>query len=168
MARNAASSRASPEAGTPSDRSIHRALTGTQPGASRSPATLRIGATQANAGPPHLRTESDAPDDRSQTAPPCARPQAVANPIHRNRRSVWSISTKPYSGAHFAVFLPELIEPCILVSTQRGETVFDPFFGSGATGEVAQRLGRRWIGCELNQEYAELQKQRTAQTGLDL
>jgi len=81
----------------------------------------------------------------------------------RNRRSVWTIATTPYSGAHFATFPPALIEPCILAGSRPGDVVLDPFFGSGTTGQVAQKLGRQWIGCELNPAYGELQKERTAQ-----
>ncbi len=86
----------------------------------------------------------------------------------RNRLSVWTVSTAPYSGAHFATFPPALIEPCILAGSRPGDTVLDPFFGSGTTGEVAGNLGRNWIGCELNPEYAPLQQARTAQGGLAL
>jgi site-specific DNA-methyltransferase (cytosine-N4-specific) len=63
---------------------------------------------------------------------------------------------------------PALVEPCILASTRPGDVVLDPFFGSGTTGEVAQRLGRQWIGCELNPEYCALQQQRTAQQAMEL
>jgi site-specific DNA-methyltransferase (cytosine-N4-specific) len=86
----------------------------------------------------------------------------------RNRRSVWTVPTKPYSGAHFAVFPPELIEPCILAGSRPGDLVLDPFMGSGTTAQVAQALGRQWIGCELNPEYAPLQAERTAQGALAL
>jgi site-specific DNA-methyltransferase (cytosine-N4-specific) len=84
----------------------------------------------------------------------------------RNRRSVWTVPTMPYSGAHFATFPPALIEPMILAGSRPGDLVLDPFFGSGTTGEVAQRLGRKWVGCELNEAYGELQHWRTAQGGL--
>mgnify|MGYP001606146290 CR=1 FL=1 len=86
----------------------------------------------------------------------------------RNRRSVWNVATKPYSGAHFATYPPELIIPCILAGSRPGDIVFDPFFGSGTTGETAERLGRRWIGCELNPKYETLQKERTTQVGMIL
>src|SRR5574337_550524 len=86
----------------------------------------------------------------------------------RNKRSVWTVPTLPYSGAHFATFPPALIEPCILAGTRNGDIVFDPFFGSGTTGQVAQALGRQWIGCEINEDYAPLQKSRTAQSALPL
>ena len=78
----------------------------------------------------------------------------------RNRRSVWSITTKPFRGAHFAVMPEALVEPCILASSRTGDTVFDPFSGSGTVGVVANRLGRDYIGCELNQEYVKLSCER--------
>ena len=84
----------------------------------------------------------------------------------RNRRSVWTVPTQPYAGAHFAVFPAALIEPCILAGSRPGDVVLDPFMGSGTTAQVAQALGRQWIGCELNTEYAPLQQARTAQAAL--
>lgn len=86
----------------------------------------------------------------------------------RNRRSVWTVATVPYKGAHFATFPPALIEPCILAGSRPGDIVLDPFFGSGTSGQVSQQLGRRWIGCELNREYEPLQKERLAQTSFVL
>jgi DNA modification methylase len=80
----------------------------------------------------------------------------------RNRRSVWSIATKPYKGAHFAVFPPDLIEPCILAGSRRGDVVLDPFMGSGTTAAVAVSTGRQFIGCELNPSYKPLQDERVA------
>jgi len=84
-----------------------------------------------------------------------------------NKRSVWSIATKPYAGAHFAVFPTELIEPCIMAGAPINGVVLDPFMGSGTTAQVAQALGRQYLGCELNPEYAPLQKKRLAQFSLD-
>lgn len=81
----------------------------------------------------------------------------------RNRRSVWSIATKPYKGAHFAVFPSALVEPCILAGSRPGDIVLDPFMGSGTTAAVAIEHGRQFIGCELNQEYKPLQDQRIAE-----
>ena len=78
----------------------------------------------------------------------------------RNKRSVWTVTTKPYGGAHFATFPPDLIEPCILAGAPEGATVLDPFAGSGTTGMVALRHGRSFIGCELNPEYVELARHR--------
>lgn len=86
----------------------------------------------------------------------------------RNRRSVWTVPTSPYKGAHFATFPTELIEPCILAGAPAGGVVLDPFFGSGTTGQVAQDLGRRFIGCELNPDYKPLQDERLRQMGLIL
>jgi DNA modification methylase len=80
----------------------------------------------------------------------------------RNRRSVWTIATKPYKGAHFAVFPPDLIEPCILAGSRPGDVVLDPFMGSGTTAAVAVSTGRRFIGCELNPAYKPLQDERIA------
>lgn len=86
----------------------------------------------------------------------------------RNKRSVWTVATQSYSGAHFATFPPKLIEPCILAASRTGDVILDPFMGSGTTGQVAQNLGRQWIGCELNPEYEQLQNHRTAQSALTL
>jgi len=85
-----------------------------------------------------------------------------------NKRSVWTVNPKPYKDAHFATFPPDLIEPCVLAGCPKGGVVLDPFMGSGTTGLVAQELGRQWIGCELNKDYIEMQKIRTAQQTLDL
>lgn len=86
----------------------------------------------------------------------------------RNKRSVWEVATQPYSGAHFATFPPKLIEPCIMAGSRAGDVVLDPFFGSGTTGQVSERLGRRWIGCELQEKYAPLHAERTGQSSLML
>ena len=80
----------------------------------------------------------------------------------RNRRSVWTVNTKPFVGAHFATFPPALIEPCILAGTREGDTVLDPFMGSGTTAMVAKHNGRRYLGCELNPDYAVMQRDRVA------
>lgn len=85
----------------------------------------------------------------------------------RNKRSVWTIPTKTYQGAHFAVFPEALVEPCILAGSKVGDVVFDPFMGSGTVGQVAQNLGRKWLGCELNPEYIKLQKIRTSQQAME-
>lgn len=83
-----------------------------------------------------------------------------------NKRSVWTVATTPYKGAHFATFPEALIEPCVLAGSRPGDVVFDPFFGSGTTGQVAQRLGRRFLGCELNPDYESLQRDRLRQSSL--
>lgn len=81
----------------------------------------------------------------------------------RNKRSVWTVTTKPYSGAHFATFPPDLIEPCILAGCPEGGIVLDPFMGSGTTAHTALRAGRKYVGCELNGEYIKLANQRLSQ-----
>jgi len=78
----------------------------------------------------------------------------------RNRRSVWTVATKPYKGAHFATFPPDLIRPCILAGCPKNGTILDPFGGSGTTAQVALEEGRNAILCELNPEYVELAHQR--------
>lgn len=78
----------------------------------------------------------------------------------RNRRSVWTVTPKPYKGAHFAVYPPELIEPCVLAGCPEGGTVLDPFGGSGTTGGVALKHGRNAVLCELNADYAALMPAR--------
>jgi len=94
---------------------------------------------------------------------------AVTEPVGtRNRRSVWTIPTQSFDGAHFATFPETLVEPCILAGSRAGDIVFDPFMGSGTVASVAQRLGRRWLGAELNPEYIALQAERTRQPGLVL
>jgi DNA modification methylase len=86
----------------------------------------------------------------------------------RNKRSVWTVTTKPYAGAHFAVFPSDLIEPCVLAGAPVGGIVLDPFMGSGTTAQVAQNLGRQYLGCELNPDYKLLQQKRVAQQSLEL
>lgn len=78
----------------------------------------------------------------------------------RNARTVWSIQTRSYTGAHFATYPTALVEPCILAGCPVGGTVLDPFSGSGTTGVVALRHSRRFIGIELNPEYVEMSRRR--------
>lgn len=80
--------------------------------------------------------------------------------VRRNRRSVWSINTEPFPGAHFATFPPKLVEPCVLAGSEPGDLVLDPFFGSGTLGVVCTALKRRFVGIELKPEYAELARGR--------
>jgi len=91
---------------------------------------------------------------------------AVGELKGRNKRSVWTVTTKPYKGAHFATFPPDLIEPCILAGCPEGGVVLDPFFGSGTTAKVASQWGRGCVGIELNDEYMELAKKRFEQAVL--
>jgi DNA modification methylase len=84
------------------------------------------------------------------------------NPLGRNRRTVWPVPTKPYSGAHFAVMPEALVEPCILAGSAAGDTILDPFCGSGTVGAVATRTGRDFIGVDLNADYLSLAERRIA------
>ncbi len=85
------------------------------------------------------------------------------DPGKRNARSVWTITTQPYPGAHFATFPPKLIEPCILAGCKEGGVVLDPFIGSGTVAEVARKNGCKYLGIELNAEYIKLAEKRLAQ-----
>ena len=94
-------------------------------------------------------------EERWQDGRPIENPQFAADG-KANRRSVWSVTTKPYKGAHFATFPQDLIEPCILAGCPEGGTVLDPFGGAGTTGLVASNNNRNSILCELNPKYAQL------------
>lgn len=80
----------------------------------------------------------------------------------KNKRTVWTVPSAPFAGAHFATFPPALIEPCVLAGAPKGGTVLDPFNGAGTTGMVAVRNGRRYVGVELNPEYADMARDRIA------
>lgn len=82
----------------------------------------------------------------------------------RNKRDVWDITVAGYAGAHFATYPEELVSPCILAGSNKGDTVLDPFNGAGTTGIVAIKNGRKYIGIDLNPEYIELAKQRFEET----
>ena len=84
----------------------------------------------------------------------------VGDGISRNKRTVWTVTTKPFRGAHFATFPKDLIEPCVLAGCPVGGTVFDPFTGSGTTAIVAMNHGRNFIGTELNPEYIKIAESR--------
>lgn len=88
------------------------------------------------------------------------RENTVCGKQQRNKRSVWTVATKPYKGSHFAVFPPDLIEPCILAGSKKRDVILDPFMGSGTTAQVALQNNRKFLGCELNREYKPLQIQR--------
>ena len=86
--------------------------------------------------------------------------QAERGPNGRNLRTVWDINTQAYKGAHFAVFPPTLVEPCLKLSTRVGDLVLDPFIGSGTVGLVALQQSRRFLGVELNPEYVDMAERR--------
>lgn len=96
----------------------------------------------------------------------CEEPKASSNRIsgkqyeHRNRRSVWTIATQPFRGSHFATFPENLVEPCILAGSRRGDLVLDPFSGSGTVGVVCKRNERSFVGLELNKEYVDISQKR--------
>ena len=88
-------------------------------------------------------------------------------PTARNKRSVWTVPTHSFKGAHFATFPPDLIRPCILAGSPRGGVILDPFGGAGTTGMVAMQEGRRSLLCELNPDYAALARARLDQAWID-
>ncbi len=90
----------------------------------------------------------------------------VSSSEYTNKRSVWTVPTKPYKEAHSATFPPDLIKPCILAGCPKDGIVLDPFMGSGTTAEVAYKLGRNYIGCELNPAYIELGRAEAAKQNL--
>lgn len=120
---------------------------------SRRDSFKRDASKRASAAAPGQSTGTHRPD----------RAEAEWDTETRNKRSVWTVATEPYGGAHFATFPTRLIAPCILAGAPAGGIVLDPFFGSGTTGQVAQALGRRFIGVELNPAYKALQDERLAQ-----
>lgn len=87
-------------------------------------------------------------------------PEAVRGPNRRQLRTVWDINTQPYKDAHFATFPLDLIEPCLRLTSKPRDLVLDPFIGSGTTGLAALKLGRRFIGVELNPEYVAIAESR--------
>lgn len=92
-----------------------------------------------------------------------------SRPLLRNKRSVWSIATQPYKGAHFATFPEKLVEPCLLAGSAEGDTVLDPFAGSGTVGAVCARRHRHFVGVELSAAYCKLVRARiSAATPLSL
>ena len=86
-----------------------------------------------------------------------ARPEDTGK---KNKRSVWTVNPASFAGAHFAVMPEALVEPCVLAGSAEGDTILDPFAGSGTVGVVAGRAGRSFVGCELNPEYLEIARQR--------
>ena len=88
--------------------------------------------------------------------------KATSNGHKRNRRSVWSINTEAFPGAHFATFPTKLVEPCVLASSQQHDFVLDPFMGSGTVAEVCYKLNRKFVGIDVNEEYVGLAVKRVA------
>jgi DNA modification methylase len=90
-----------------------------------------------------------------KTKPNCGLRERTENPLGRNLRSVWTVSTRAFVSSHFAVFPPALIEPMIKAGSRVGDTVLDPFNGSGTTGRVAIKLGRKYCGVDLSEKYLD-------------
>lgn len=114
----------------------------------------------------------DGRDERAEARPPGSSARTLARIDYssrgRNKRTVWTIPTAPFPGAHFATFPRALIEPCILAGSRPGDVVLDPFMGSGTTAQVATDLGRDFLGCELNPKYVELHDMRRTTVGMPL
>ena len=87
----------------------------------------------------------------------------VDNTSLKRKKSVWDVKLKPYKEAHFATYPSELIEPCILAGSEKGDIILDPFMGSGTTAMVAKSLGRDYIGCELHEDYGKLIDKRVGE-----
>ncbi len=84
----------------------------------------------------------------------------VVSSDKKNKRSVWSVTTKPYKGTHFAVFPPDLIEPCILAGSRKGDIILDPFMGAGTTAQVSVEENRQFIGFEIDPTYHKMCEDR--------
>lgn len=102
----------------------------------------------------------DRTDRRGYRGPLGGKNGMTFNPDGRNRRSVWTVSTSTYRGAHFATYPPGLVTPCVLAGSAEGDTILDPFNGAGTTGLVALEHGRKYIGIDLNAEYLSLTRNR--------
>jgi DNA modification methylase len=120
------------------------------------------GQTPHSMNKPRPNMKNVQPDGQTPNSFHVRRQNGEADKVYenRNKRSVWTVNTKPYKGAHFATFPPALIAPCILAGSPVDGVVFDPFMGSGTTAAVAIANGRRYLGCELNPAYKELQDER--------
>lgn len=131
-------------------------------------------AVTSNPTDPSYRANGKSTSRRKEIAvPPGAGAQSLGDVgyerSYRNKRDVWTVPMQPFPGAHFATYPPELIRPCILAGSARGDVVLDPFSGSGTTGLVATQEGRRYVGIDLSREYLDMSlRTRFAQPVLDL
>jgi DNA modification methylase len=116
------------------------------------------GRAPGNKGPHKYAAAYDAGDERHRTASGLERIREGYE--RRNRRTVWTVATEPFPGAHFATMPQALVEPCVLAGSRAGDMVLDPFTGSGTVGVVALRHGRRFVGLELNPEYVAMARAR--------
>lgn len=133
------------------------------PGQSANTGNRGRGGKNAFRGQGHFRESDTGPANREGRDM-----QDVGAGDTRNKRSVWTVSTKPYKGAHFATFPRKLIEPCILAGAPVGGVVLDIFIGSGTTAQVAEALGRQWIGIDIDERNKALQDERLRQPSLIL
>jgi DNA modification methylase len=112
----------------------------------------------------------DGREEDERARPPGSRARTLARLDYtesgRNKRDVWTIPTAPFPESHFATYPPALVTPCILAGSREGDTVLDPFLGSGTTAMVAKKLGRGAIGIDASAEYLEMAVRRCAQMGL--
>lgn len=127
------------------------------PGATPHSGLHRAGTPRVGSSRKELRSDIES---RHRSSIPGGQSMQAEPTGTRNRRSVWTVATQPFSEAHFATFPPALIEPAILAGSARGAVVLDPFGGAGTTGLVADRLGREAVLIELNPEYADMAKRR--------
>ena len=120
-----------------------------------------MGPRVAGVNPKAASAEMDGPRSKQNASFSAA----VVNMVEfRNKRSVWEVGSEPFTEAHFATFPTKLIEPCVLAGCPPGGIVLDPFFGAGTTGVVATSLGRKFIGIEINPEYAAIAENRIKNT----
>lgn len=112
------------------------------------------------AKPPRFGGQKYGDSDAEETRTKSGNYYTVSADSLRNRRSVWTVTTKPFKGAHFATFPPDLIKPCILAGAPEGGLVLDPFMGAGTTALVASKLNRNYVGFELNPTYIQIAENR--------
>ncbi|AXQ48932.1 DNA-methyltransferase [Pseudomonas vlassakiae] len=129
-------------------------------GAIREPARAQSAPDGASRRNSFARETKYTEGEHGQTAQHRAGRDEVDYDETRNKRSVWTVATASFKGAHFATFPPDLIRPCVLAGSPRGGMVLDPFGGAGTTALVAMQEGRQSVICELNPEYAALARQR--------
>ena len=119
---------------------------------------------------PTVRHNNIAEKGRHPNSFTLIRAEGMADEVYlvRNKRDVWKVATKPYSGAHFATYPEDLILPCILAGTKQGDVVLDPFNGAGTTGVVCAKTGREYIGIELNPKYIKILEERISSVKNDI
>lgn len=121
------------------------------------------------AGPGNIRPTRGVPGERNGTNANLRGSLHKIGPrLERNRRSVWTVTTSPFKGAHFATYPPKLIRPCILAGSRPGDTVLDPFNGAGTTGLVAMQLRRAYVGIDVNADYLAMTRERLAEVQQEL